>query len=146
MNVERAVSELTELRETLAQRQQVQVSYDLATRGVIRIDGLEFPPGWETPDGSRRGAVLLDLPEEYPRYRPRVYISESMRLRGDRPPVMVPERIDGDGRWAQVDVFSADAEWNPETDDLLTIFERLQRRLRSQAATGRDSDDAVEDC
>ncbi|MFC4248719.1 hypothetical protein ACFOZ7_17600 [Natribaculum luteum] len=140
MNVERTVSELQELRETLAERGQVRVSHDLKNRGVIRIDGLEFPPGWETHDGSRRGAILLDLPEEYPQYRPQIYVTEAMQFRGNRPPVMAPERFDGGGRWALVDVFATEAEWDPETDDLTTVVEALERRLRACGGADATSD------
>ncbi|MCU4744382.1 E2/UBC family protein [Natronoglomus mannanivorans] len=142
MNVERTVVELRELQEALASSQQVQISYDLETRGEVMIEGLEFPAGWRTADGSRRGDVLLDLPEKYPQHRPRVYVSEEMRFNGDRPSIMVPERIDGNESWAQLDLFPPEMDWDPQQDDLCTILKRLRHQLRDRSAHSAEREES----
>lgn len=131
MNVHRALAEVQDLKAGLGEDFRGRLSYDFTDGPEIRIEGVEFPPGWTNQRGGRHGRVLLELPESYPEHPPHIYISEGMRFEGGRPAAMSPGRFEGEAEWAHLSVFPADEHWDPESHTLVTAFELLMERLRA---------------
>lgn len=131
MNVSRALTEIQDLKAALSERFTGRLSYDFVEDDDVRIEGMAFPDGWTNQRGGRHGRILLELPEKYPEHPPHVYISDDMRYEGARPSRMAPRREDGEAVWAPFSVFETADDWDPESDTLVSAFERTLDAIRS---------------
>ena len=130
MSLGRVLSDVRELENSLENEFLGRLSYDFSESREIQINGMAFPDGWENRSGGKHGAVLIEVPENYPEQPPRAYISDEMRFDGDRPTSMAPGRIGTPAEWAGIELFATPEEWDPAADSFVTVFERVQELLR----------------
>ncbi|WP_318571198.1 E2/UBC family protein [Salinigranum marinum] len=129
MNRARAVGDIRSLEAAVGARQQASLSYDLTKSPVVTLGQFQFPRGWENTNGSRRGDVLFNLHETYPRTQPDVYISAGMRFRGEVPHTMYHTVEAGGRRWTKYCIHHV--RWNPSRHNLVKMLDILEISLES---------------
>ncbi|MCU4744384.1 hypothetical protein [Natronoglomus mannanivorans] len=126
MNVADAVVEIEELKAEIGRRQSARMTYDLR-EGVVVIERLTLPDGWENEHGTPHADVIFDLDDSYPRNQPTVYISGDIRYEGTNPHVLYARSAAPPG-FVKYCIHTL-PDWDPQEHDLVTMFRILEVSL-----------------
>ncbi|MFC4248721.1 hypothetical protein ACFOZ7_17610 [Natribaculum luteum] len=126
MNVAEVIVEIEELKQEIGRRQSARMDYDL-TKGVVTIERLTLPEGWENEHGTRHADVMFDLDDSYPRTQPTVYISGDVRYEGSSPHVLYARSSAPPG-YIKYCIHTI-TDWDPQEHDLVTMFRILEVSL-----------------
>ncbi|RKD86232.1 hypothetical protein [Halopiger aswanensis] len=128
MNVADVIVEIEELKAEIGKRQSARMNYDL-TEGVVTIEQLTLPEGWENKHGTRHADMRFDLDETYPRSQPTVYISSDIRYEGTSPHVLYARSSAPPG-FVKYCIHTL-SDWDPQEHDLVTMFRILEVSLEN---------------
>jgi ubiquitin-protein ligase len=98
------------------------VQYDLDKKNFVALEMLPFPSGWN-PD---RGAIVFQLPDNYPLRQPDAYVPDHMTYEGQQPMIMLDSGPDG---WSKHCIHDLRDKWVPEHHTMVTMLRMIQQSL-----------------
>lgn len=119
------------LREILGLEQEFPLEYNL-DEGWFEIE-IEFPPGWS----PRQGVLRFELPKDYRKTAPAVYIPDSFEYEGyegELPPCVW---WDKKSDWLRLTL--PEGDWDPETHTVRTWYRMALLLLKEPTRSGQPS-------
>jgi ubiquitin-protein ligase len=98
------------------------VQFDLDKENFVALEMLPFPRQWE----PRRGALVFQLPDNYPLRQPDAYLPEFMQFKGERPMIMLDSGPNG---WSKHCIHNLRDTWVPEYHTMVTMLRMIQQSL-----------------
>lgn len=97
------------------------VLYD-PDRNVIVVDDYPLPAGWN----HETTTIVIELPDEYPRRVPDVYVPDDLRFKGAKPHTRMSSAPVG---WYRFDLRPLSNHWIPERDTVVTVLQQFYGSL-----------------
>lgn len=106
------------------------VLYD-PDRNVIVVDDYPLPAGWNHDTTT----IVIEIPDEYPRRVPDVYVPDDLRFEGAKPHTLMGSAPAG---WYKYDLRPLSNHWIPERYTVVTVLRQFHDSLEDPTiALGR---------
>lgn len=109
-------------REINALADQVEIILFDPDRNVIIVDDYPLPDGWN----HETTTIVIELPDEYPRRVPDVYVPDDLQFEGSKPHTLTSFAPAG---WYKFDLQPLSTQWIPERHTVVTVLRQIHGSL-----------------